>query len=170
MKHRTAITAGLILAPIIITASIGGIWLLTDGPEQESSPIGGVEFAPNRTVPTTPPFHLEGEIHYQFAPSQVNDASFEDVMLCMYDSNEEVIASENLGTFDGSAEFKDISVTSDRVPNLILIHHPRFYSIDGFQTEVLIYDGASDRFRESHTNDVSFPYGQVERGTCVPSS
>lgn len=98
-----------------------------------------------------------------------DDASFEDVLLCTYDSNRDVGASENLGTFDGSAEYVDISITTASVPDLVLIHHPRFHSINDFQLGVLEYIDENNRFRELNSHHVSFPYGQLERGTCAPS-
>lgn len=166
---RTAKRVGLILIPVVIVAALGGIWLLSDDTEHGSSSTGSVNIAPNQTVPSTSPFHLEGQIHYQFAPSQVDDASFEDVMLCLYDSNGDVIESRNLGTFDGSAEYKNISITTDGVPDLIIVHHPRFYSIDGFHIYGFEYISKSDRFRQTNSNDISFPYDQLEKGSCVPS-
>lgn len=170
MNQGTAKRAGLILVPVIILASIGGVWVLLDSSDQESSAIGSVNIAPDRTVPTTSPFHLEGEIHYQIDPSQVDDSSFEDVMLCMYDSKRNVIASENLGTFDGSAEYVNISSSTDSVPDLILVHHPRFYSIDGFQIYAFKYMSESDQFSQLNADHISFPYNRLDRGTCTPAS
>lgn len=168
MTQNTTRKVTVVLGIAILLATIAGVWWLADSAEQGSSPIGGTDIAPNSTVPTSPPFHLEGQIHYQFDPSQVEDASFEDVMLCMYDFDEDVITGTNLGTFDGFSEFRNISITTDSIPKLVLIHHPRFYSIDGFQHDVLIYGNQTDRYGELSLNGITYPYEQLERGTCSP--
>lgn len=171
MAEKYPVKVLLVLSIAILVVTVSGVWWLADGSEQRSSAIGGTDIAPNNTVPSSPPFLLEGQIHYQFDPSQVGDSSFENVMLCVYGPKEREISSENLGTFDGAAETVDISIRTETMPKYIIIHHPRFYTIDGFQHETMVFSNFSNRFRDEPMSSLPIEYNQLDKGSCrLPTS
>ena len=167
MRDKYIKAISFVLGIAILLSISTGIWLHYNNSTERSSAIGGVDIAPNTTVPTSPPFHLVGEIHYTFSPSQRDDSSFEDVMLCFYDSQNQVIRSENLGTFDGAAKTVAVNITTSRVPSIIIVHHPEFYTIDGFQNEGMEYVDSIDQFRMTSLRDPRFDLRQLEQGSCT---
>ena len=117
------------------------------------------------------PFRMEVVVSYSLHTSFVNDSTFEDVMLCLWDANGTVIAERNLGTFSGRDEIvKNISVKTDSVPRYIFPHHPRFYEIEPFGTGGYSFIPSQEIFRSVTIGSVPFDPRRLERGSCtVPS-
>lgn len=108
-----------------------------------------------------------GTIHFSLATSE--SVTFENVTLCMYDSNGTVLAEESLGTFSTPSASSTFEVRSGQVVKYIVVDHPRFRDYSEFGPGLYVW--ADDHYRDvggylDQAQD-DFPYPRNDmKGRC----
>lgn len=77
---------------------------------------GGSEFTINGTV--------------SVSLTQNNSEVFEDVTMCLYAEDGELLETRNLSEFEAPYERKSVNITTDTRPRYVIVDHPRFKKYD----------------------------------------
>ncbi len=168
-RQLWAVGLAMLGSVLLVLGGLYGLGILLDHGTTNHSNIGEVEIVSTGLQPTTP-FEFDSEVHFGLSPSATSDTTFEHVKLCLYDANGSVIASRDLGTFETPSTAKNFSVQTDEVPHYILVHHPRFREIDGFDNELLVYRPTEETFGPGAPYQLPFEYDNLDQQSCEPSS
>lgn len=91
--------------------------------------------------------------------------SIEDVMVCAYDTEGNVMAAENLGTFTTPSEDVETELQMSDRPSYIVVDHPELRK-HGFR-EIRYWDEERDYYDIGTHADLPFEYPRSnESGTC----
>jgi hypothetical protein len=165
---------------LLICLLLGGLYVVTTGPPTTTDTGDGHGLVPGegtssfqrpRMNSTNGPFQLNSRYAWRLIPS--TSTTFQDVMLCAYDRDGMVLYAENLGTFSTPDEFRNVSLTLEQPPAVILVDHPRFHEYDELGLTVLRRraDGGYSmrQFAPQDLNGtLSFPYPRRDRpGECM---
>lgn len=93
---------------------------------------------------------------------------FNDVMICLYTSDGEVLDSENIGTLTGPNDRQNISATTEERPRYVVVDHSEFHDYDTFSPLVVEWTDEYVRHETSPSEDIeTFQYSPpVETGEC----
>lgn len=69
-------------------------------------------------------FHYTGSIHAEL--NRVGDKDFNNVTLCLYDNQWNVIYSTELGTFTAGNRVVSVNIHTSEVPKRMIVEHPDF--------------------------------------------
>lgn len=171
MPSRQLWVVGLAIlgSVLLLLGGLYGLGIMFDQATTNHSNIGEVDMSSTGLEPTTP-FEYDGKVHFGLDPSATSDTTFEHVKLCLYDANGSVLASRDLGTFEAPSTYKNFSVRTDEVPHYILVHHPRFREIEGFEIELWVYRPSRETFVPRGPSQLPFDYDKLDEQSCQPSS
>lgn len=98
---------------------------------------------------------------------------FQDVMMCLYSENGQIIGAKNLGDFEAEYDRKPINVTIDDRPRIVVIDHPRFDRYERFGPLVVRWtEGGVSIMSANPSNEITeFSYqGPQSAGECGTTS
>lgn len=108
-----------------------------------------------------------GTIHFSLAASE--SVTFENVKLCLYDSNGTVLAEENLGTFSPPSASSPFEVRSGQIAEYIVVDHPNFRDYPDFGPGLYVWVGDHYRdlggYLDEAQDDFSYPRNNM-MGQC----
>ena len=172
---RTAHLVGVIVVAAFIG---GGVVVLHTGPapssgenQGESSgsePRNAIEFevAPNKTTEVSGNASIAVVIEIKL--KGIN-RSYEDLQLCAYDANGNVITSRSVGTVQApNHSYPTYNITTNVLPRYYLLTHQREDSDGIVYREILEWQPDGERYREVNPDerDSDFPL-PTESGTCA---
>lgn len=169
MNTKLALGVGL-FALLTVGLVVGGWTVLSDDSVSGSSNIGSLTIHHTHPSPTDSPYLFRTEIHYSLGTSVVEDDSFEDVRFCFYDSDGAVLRNRSLGTFAGSSAYVNLTVETESAPAYVYVHHPRFYDIEGFDIDTMVYQPDRDAFNHVSPDEPPFDARTIDQGSCTPAA
>jgi len=154
------IIAGVLLVVILAVLFVPA--LLTDGSDTDR-PVGEVSLT--RTIDANDSgFTFDGEVEFELREQK---RVFRNVMVCLYDEENEPIDSVKVGSLDAPSDAVETSIRSDRVPEYVAVVHPEFANIENF--DIRIFERReSGYFAETHvSNAEGFRYpSSTDPGQC----
>ena len=131
----------------------------------------GMDSLPPNTVligrsPGSGPTANETGFHYTGAViadlQAVDSNSFNNVTLCLYDEQWNVVVSRNLGTFESGRQEVPVTINMTTVPKWIIVEHPDFRDREVYHSAMVRQDGG---FQYVWRNEIDAP-PLSEVGTC----
>jgi len=115
-------------------------------------------------------FYYAGSIRF-VAPASASSETFEDVTLCLYDGDGNVLNSTIVGTVTGRFDNATFAISSDERPAYIVFDHPKFHDYETMYPRTLFWTehGYYQNSRASVgsiQNDFEYPRHN-ETGRCL---
>lgn len=166
MNTKLAIGVSLLALALVV----GGWTALSGDPASDHSNVGDLDIHQTHPSPTDSPYQFRTQIDYSLDTTVTEIDSFEDVRLCLYDTDGAVVVNRSLGTFAGTSATINLSIETESSPAYIYVHHPRFYEIEGFDIDVLVYLPERGAFTHESPDELPFDARSIGQGSCAPPS
>lgn len=163
-NHR--VCTALALTVLMMTSGCVLPW--GGGATNGHSGAGHLSLYMTESVSDGPPYQPVGEVNFILDSSIVSDDTFENVFVCMYDKNGDLIASQDLGTFATPSTTANVSLETETVPYYVYVHHPRFAEIDSFDVELMMYQPDRHAYADGYPDALPFDYKQMVDTGCTP--
>lgn len=169
MSHHNYRTVAILMVLGVAVLASGCTVFDTGGDSANgSSAVGDVRLSASGPLADEPPYKPVDQVHFSLDGSVVEDDTFTHVAFCLYDRDGNVLATEDLGTFTTPSAVANVTVETEQVPYYVYVHHPRFASIEGFDTEVFEYLPERHNYVTNHSDDLPFDVRQMTETGCQP--
>jgi len=112
-------------------------------------------------------FYLDGGVNIHV---EGETSTFEDLYLCLYDSDTELVEAHRIGTMEGNS-YRNVTVETDQNVRYVVVDHPKFWQYDGSDAVRLVYDHQSEQYKPVGYQDVSLEYDREDMvGGCAEVS
>jgi len=168
MKHKHA---SLIVVVIVLLTGCTGTGLFQDDNTQTSDRFSDhiqVTLVTNGEITNNDSgFYLDGGVSIQL---EGETSTFEDLYLCLYDSDTELVEAHRIGTMEGNS-YRNVTVETDQNVRYVVVDHPKFWQYDSPEAIRLVYVDQSEQFSLIRTQDTSLEYDREDMvGGCAEVS
>jgi len=160
----------IVLLVLLLSGCIGG-GLLQDNdtrtPDRFQSSIQVTTIGNTEVTNNDSGFYFDGGISIQV---EGDTSTFEDLYMCLYDSEKTLIKAHRIGTMEGNSD-REVTVETDQQVRYVIVDHPKFWQYDSPDAIRWVYNYQSEQYRLFRAQDVSFEYDRSDMvGGCAEVS